>query len=610
MTYSNTVYSKTVDAKVSATTDLGCTDIRWDLSDLYNGIDDPKLTADIQSVKDAAKTFEQRYKTKIKSLSTQELKDAYVEMENFLTPLYKAGQFVSLSLTTNTADNKIKALQAKIDEEESEISNMLVFFDLECGAMSETDFKSHYEDPSFQNYAYSLKRSVETASYNLTEPEEKMVNIKDMTGSDAFKKLYEEYVSSFEFEFELDGKKQTMNGSQLRSLRTHEDKDVRRRAMKTFFSRYEQDELIFSHIYNNVIKDYNLEKNLRNYPSAISRRNVGNDLTDETVQALHDVTTESLPLVHDYYKIKKDLLNLPDMTLADIYAPMPESPKTFLWQDAKDLVLNGFSAFDNEFYQFAKDMFDENRIDAPVEPKKRGGAFCSASTPDVKPYVMLNFLGKPRDVATIAHELGHAIHDLYARKQTLTNYHPILPLAETASVFCEMIITDLLLKQETDPGVKRAILTDKIEDIFATSHRQNMFSRFEIQSHERINKQIMSSEELCDLYESELKLMFGDVVNITPEYRWEWSTIPHIVEYPFYVYAYNFGNLLVMALYQQYKEEGSSFIPKLKDVLAAGSFTDPITITSKVGIDIRKPAFWQKSMTLIEGYIEQLKALT
>jgi len=222
---------------------------------------------------------------------------------------------------------------------------------------------------------------------------------------------------------------------------------------------------------------------------------------------------------------------------------------------------------------------------------------------------MLNYLGKPRDVSTMAHELGHAIHDVLASKQTLTNFHPILPLAETASVFSEMLVTDHLKKQLTDKQSKIVMLCEKCEDIFATSHRQNMFSMFEKQSHSSISDKLLSSDELCELYHEQLLSMFGDSVTITPEYHWEWASIPHFLDYPFYVYAYNFGNLLVFALYQMYLEEGQDFVPKLKTLLEAGSFQSPLDITRSIGIDIESADFWQKSIVYIQDMVDELEAV-
>jgi len=593
------------------TSKTGAETIRWDLSDLFKSITDPKIESGLKKIATQSAQFVTTYKGKVAILSSQELHTAYQALETLMTPLYEIIQYAHLRYAIETDQSDIKAFVSKIDEYSSKISNEILFFDLELGALPEKTAKAHLASSVLKNYHYSIKRSIDTAKYNLSEKEEQLINLKDLTGKDALQKLYEELTSSFEFKFKKEGKVETLNGSQLRNLRQHKDKKVRRDAMKLFYSRYEEHQLVIGSLFNQIIKSVAIEKDLRGYQSSLQIKNISNDLDDKCIDTLHEVTTESYPLVHKYYALKKDLLNLPDMTLADIYAPLPTSDRFYTYDQAKKIVLDSFLAFDQEIHDMAKLMYDENRIDAPVLPKKRGGAFCSGYTPQTKPYVMLNFMGKQRDVSTMAHELGHAIHDmLSAQKQTLTNFHPILPLAETASVFAEMLVTDNLLKTETSTQAKIALLTDKLEDIFATSHRQNMFSKFEMVAHKEIGNRLLDSTELCTLYMAELKKMFGKSLKYPKEYQWEWSTIPHIFESPFYVYAYNFGNLFVMALYQQYLEEGASFIPKYKQLLAMGSSASPIEITKIVGVDITEKKFWQKSIIYIESLLTQLTELT
>jgi oligoendopeptidase F len=590
--------------------EYGSEDIRWDLSEFFSGITDPKIEETIKAVRKQSEDFVLTYKNKLKDLSANDLSQAYCLLESLLTPLYKLSQYVSLIYSTNTDDDQVKALVARVDDVESEISNLLLFFELELGAMPDDYFSKLDGAPELENFAYSLFMTRKTAKYNLSEEVEQVINLKDLVGANAHSKLYNELTSSFKFEFEIDGEVKSMNGSELRALRQHEDKDVRRRAMKLFFDKYEDNKLVLTHLYNNIIKDYGIEKNLRGYASAISIRNVGQDLDDKAVAVLHEVTKKSSFLVNRYYKLKAKILNLPDMSLADIYAPLPECTKRYTWEEAKEIVLEAFMAFDEDFYSMAKLMFDEHRVDAPVEMGKRGGAFCSSSVPELKPYVLLNFLGKPRDVATMAHELGHAIHSILCSKQNLTNFHPILPFAETASIFSEMVVTDLLLKKETDAKAKLSLLTHKLEDIFASSHRQNMFSQFELLTHDKIPDRIMSSAELCSSYKEELKGMFGDAVSYPDEYQWEWAAIPHIYEWPFYVYSYNFANLLVIALYQEYLEEGSDFVPGLKQFLSAGSAKSPEAIAEFVDVDIKDKAFWEKSLKYIEKLIDEVEELT
>ncbi len=588
----------------------GAESIHWNLKDLFSGLKDPKIKKIMtESIKNAT-AFEKSYKGKIKTLTSAQLTKAFQKMEALLTPLYKLSQYSHLVYSTDTSNDDAKRLMVQIDELESKISNITMFFHLELAKLSKAAIENHAKSKECKNYSYSIRRTLETAQYNLTEPEERIINLKNLTGVNAFKQLYSDLTNTFEYEFEIDGKKKRMNGSELRALRQHPDKNVRRRAMKSFYERYDENSLTITHIFNQVLKNLEIERDLRGYKRAISIKNIGNDLPDAAVDALHQVTNESYKLVHRYYALKKKILKLPDMTLADIYAPMPTGSETILYKEAKEIVLEGFGKFDKEFYNGAKLMFDQNRIDAPVGAKKRGGAYCSSSTPDLKPYVMLNYLGRDRDVATMAHELGHAIHAILSEKQTLFNYHSILPLAETASVFSEMIITDMLLKTRTDKLSKQALLTTKLEDIFATSHRQNMFSNFEQETHGRIGNGILTTEDYCGIYQASLKQMFGTSVKQPDEYKWEWSTIPHMIESPFYVYAYNFGNLLVMALYQQYSEEGQSFVPKLKQMLAAGSSMRPIEIAAIVGADITSAKFWRKSLAYIESLLMQLEEIS
>jgi len=587
----------------------GAENIRWDLSDLFSAIDDAQIQKTLSWTIAEAKNFVKTYKGRITTLTSAELLAAFQKMEALLSGLYRLSQYSTLLYAVDTTNDRIKAFEMKVREESTQIGNLLLFFDLELGLLSEDRVQQYLASPELKRYAYYIKRRLETAKYNLSEKEEKIANLKNLTGSNAFKNLYEEFTTAFRFEFEIDGEKKQMTGEELRSLRQHEKAEIRQKAMKMFLEAYQKNSLVLTNIFNNVIKDYNIERKLRGYSSPISMQNVHNDLSNEAVNALHDVTTDSYFLVQRYYRLKARLLKMPDMTLADIYAPLPQAARHYTFAEARQLVLDAFREFDEDFYQKALSMFVERRIDAPVSPTKRGGAFCSSSIPELKPYVLLNFLGRLRDVSTMAHELGHAVHAMYSCEQSLINFHSILPLAETASVFSEMLLTEYLLKRETDPLIKQSLLTSKLEEIFATSHRQNMFSCFEKIVHDRITERLMSADELCAVYRQELSLMFGDAVRIPEEYVWEWASIPHMVEMPFYVYAYNFANLLVMSFYQQYKEQGNSFVPKLKQLLAMGSSASPTEITAIVGADITQPGFWKKSFVFIEEMIRKLQDL-
>ena len=592
-----------------STTETQTDSIRWDLSDLFHGTNDPKIHQFKQEIIELSQQFATNYKGKIKTFSDTQLLQAFTDQERISERLYKLSQYSHLVYATDTSDTSAQKLMAEIDELGSDIQNQVLFFKLELAHVSDEVRETWIRSNALSAYHYKIKRSGELARYQLTEPEEQLINLKDLCGSDAFQQLYSEFTSSFEFEFKVDGELKKLNGSQLRALRQHHDPDTRRQAMKLFYEKYEENKVIFTKTFNAILKNHSTEKKLRGYKTDISMMNVGNDLDDTVIDILHQITEESYPLVHRYYKLKRKMLNLDQLTLADIYAPLPNTTKTYSFQEAKDIVLSSFNEFDSDFYEKAKLMFDQNRIDVPVEKNKRGGAFCSSSTSDINPYVLLNFQGRSRDVSTLAHELGHAIHALYCQPLPLLTSHAILPLCETASVFCEMIVTDKLRQQATSNFEKQLLLSDKLEDIFATSHRQNMFSSFEKDAHEKISAQLQSADDLCQLYRKHLTAMFGDSVTYTNEYNWEWATIPHFIDVPFYVYAYNFGNLLVMAIYQMYKADGEAIIPKLKRMLSLGSSKSPYEICQTMDIDITDRAFWKKSIDYIESLIVELESL-
>ena len=582
-------------------------DIVWDLSELHDSV----LIEDAQSLMAAISTQADQFvatkKGRILNFSSQELLLAISEFEAIKSKLSQLSQFSHLNYAVDMQDGAILKLVTKSDEFCSIISNKLLFFFLEIGSVGFDKLADWLRDECLVNYRYCLTQAVEKNKYRLSEKEEQLVNLKDLNGSDAFRKLYSEHTSRYEFKMMIDGEEKVMNGTQCRALRYHKDPSVRREAMRLFYDAYESDAHVMTHLFNTVIKDYNIERELRGYETPISTMNIGNDLPNELVDMLHNITTDSNVLVQRYYKMKQQILGLDDMTLADIYAPMKDDLPKVSWSEAKSIVLQSFEAFDSDFYSFAKDMFDRDRLHVFPSKVKRGGAFCSSSHPNVRPFVMLNHLDKQRDVATLAHELGHAIHAYFSSEQPLINYHAILPICETASVFSEMLVIDELKKRCKTPEEKMILLTTNLEDIFATSHRQNMFSRFEQVIHDNIMNVRLSADELCNFYTEELKRMFGDSVRIPEEYRWEWSTIPHMLDVPFYVYSYNFGNLLVLGLYQLYLEQGQSFIPVLKRILSAGSSVAPVELLGREGIDITNEGFWLKSIDFINAVVDELE---
>ena len=345
----------TADVKTTKLT--GAENVRWNLKDLFSGVDDPRIEKTLAKGLENVTEFKNKYKGKLSQLSAAGLEAAYRELINLTSPVYRVSQFASLVISVDNSSESAKALQARTQEIGSKISNELVFFSIELGDMDAGDFKKFEDAPELIDFSYNLKRTRETSKYNLTEKEEQISNLKNLTGSSAFTRLYAELTSAFKFDFEINGDTKTYSGAELRALRQHPDADVRLRAMKLFFDKHEENQIILTHAYNNVIKDFNIMKDLRGYESPISVMNIGNDLDNESVAALIQTTTASNKLVQRYYKIKAKILDLPDLTLADIYAPLPESDKTYSWDEAKDLVLDAFNSFDADFYKNARNIF-------------------------------------------------------------------------------------------------------------------------------------------------------------------------------------------------------------------------------------------------------------
>ena len=364
---------------------------------------------------------------------------------------------------------------------------------------------------------------------------------------------------------------------------------------------------ILGQIYQALVRDWRNEQiDLRQFPNPITARNLMNDIPDQVVDILLDVCEQNAGLFQRFFRLKADLLGMERLRRYDIYAPVVQAEKAYPFADAAEMVLDSFQQFDPRVSEMARMVFETNHLDSQVRKGKRGGAFCWAVTPGLTPWVHINYQGRPEDVATMAHELGHAIHSILADDHSAFTWHASLPLAETASTFGEMMLVDRLLAQEQDENVRRDLLFRQIDDSYATIMRQAYFALFERQAHELI-QQGASVETLANAYLQNLREQFGEAVDIGDEFRWEWVSIPHIYQVPFYVYAYAFGQLLVLSLYQQYKAEGETFKPRYLKILSAGGSKAPVDILADAGIDIFDPGFWQGGFEVVRNSIDRLE---
>jgi len=389
----------------------------------------------------------------------------------------------------------------------------------------------------------------------------------------------------------------------------HHDADLRAAAYRELYRVYGDEGPVLGQMYQTLVRDWGNEQvDLRHFSSPISARNLMNDIPDPVVETLLGVCERNAPLFQRYFQLKARWLGMDRLRRYDIYSPVAKSDKRYDYARSAQMVMDSFGSFEPRLAGLVKRVFDDNHLDSEVRKGKRGGAFCWSVNPKMTPYVLLNYQGRADDVATMAHELGHAIHAMLASDHSVFTFHASLPLAETASTFGEMMLIDRLLAEEDDASVRRDMLFRQVDDSYATIMRQAFFALFERQAHKMV-VQNASVDELSAAYMENLKRQFGDVVDIGDEFRWEWVSIPHIYQVPFYVYAYAFGQLLVLSLYQQYKLEGETFKPRYLKILASGGSDAPAQVLSQAGIDIHSEAFWQGGFKVLAALLDQLEAL-
>jgi oligoendopeptidase F len=448
------------------------------------------------------------------------------------------------------------------------------------------------------------------AKYTLTEPEEKIINTLDVTGSTALVKLYDKITNAFEYIITINGKKKKLTREELTVLVRSTNAKTRELAYKTLLTKYHGNKGVLGEIYQNLVlnwKDEGIE--IRGYSSPISIRNIANDIDDKTVRSLLDVCKSNADIFYKFFSYKAKTLGLKKLRRYDLYAPNVKKikEKNYPYQKAANLVLESLAKFSPKLSGFAESVFAENHIDSEVRPGKRDGAFCSTITPKITPYVLVNYTGKSRDVFTLAHELGHAVHSKAASSQSILVSEASLPLAETASTFSELLLYDNISDQMS-ADEKQITLSEKIDDLYATIMRQAFFTIFEVDAHKQIADGT-TVDQISKTYLANLQSQFANSVELSDDFALEWSCIPHFFHTPFYCYAYSFGNLLSLSLFQRYKKEGSGFAKTYVEILAAGGSKKPEDLLSEHGIDISSKKFWQDGFDYVKSQVKELTLL-
>lgn len=578
---------------------------RWTLNDLLPAAEGPAVDQLIADLEAATKAIEALRPRLSPDISGEDFAQAIKTVEAFAQIAHRLGSYGPLWFSEDTQNQAALAFMGRMEQLLTEAQNRTLFFSLWWkGLDNETADRLL---PFAGDARYNLEQDRLFKDHTRAESEEQIINLKDINGIGAMMTLYDMLTSKFVFELEVEGEKKELTRDQLMTYVRNPSPEVRAAAYQEQFRVFGKEATVLAQIYTHRARDWATENlNLRRFASPIAVRNLANDIPDAVVDTLLDVCAEQAPVFHRYFKLKAGWLALPKLRRYDLYAPLnKETSKKIAYGAAVDMVLDSFNEFSPIVAKEAQRIFKDGHIDAEIRLGKRGGAFCASILPQLTPWVLLNYTGEPRQVATLAHELGHAIHAMLAADHSVLTFHSALPLAETASVFSEMLLTDRLLAEEKDANVRRDLLADAVDDTYATVLRQAYFVLFERDAH-RLIAEGKTMDELSQHYLGQLKQQFGDAVEVSDDFQQEWICIPHIYHTPFYCYAYSFGQLLALSLYQQYKEQGQSFVPKLLKILAYGGAASPQHILSEAGIDMADPNFWRNGFKVIEGMIDQL----
>lgn len=580
----------------------------WDLSDLYDGIKDPKIEQDLEKYRKSAVSFARKYKGKLSSLNAQEFLKVLKLNESRNKISSRLGGFAYLNMATQMKNQEAMAFYQNIVEKITEYSKPLVFFSLEFNKLPEYKINEWLKDKKVAFYKPYIKRIRKYKKYELSEEVEEILLEKSVTSSDAWVRLYEE--TSSRLVYEVDGKK--YNDAEISKLLLDKDSTVRHKAGAEINRVSKENAPLFSLVYNMVIKDKAIEDNKRGFKNPVSARNLAEEVDDKMVEALAQTVKENYKnIAHRFYKLKAKWLGVKKISYWDRNAPLPFSADiNYSWQEAVDTVLKGYYGFSSKLGKVAQEFFDNAWIDVPPRDGKRSGAFCSSPLAEEHPYLFLNFAGKQNDVLTLAHELGHGCHHQLRTKNGELNERSRMTTEEVASVFGEMLVFQDMLKNIKDDKAKLCLIASKVSDMINTAIRQIAFHFFELRAHQERQNGEVSEDRLCQIWVEEMKDSLGEYVEVDDNCKYIWSNVGHFFFLPFYVYAYSFADCLVNSLYQV-KEENKveNFADKYLELLSKTAIGDYEEILKPFGLNPKNADFWQKGLNLISSYIDELEKL-
>jgi len=582
---------------------------KWNLDELVKNPNRAVFDQKLAKIESNAKRFEKNKKSLNPKVSSGKFLRLLRDIENITEKSSVIGGYASLRYSENTQSDEATSLLTRINKFGSDIENRLLFFDLWWKKQVDENNARRLIKSAGQFSEYlRFKRLL--AKYSLSEPEERIINTLDVTGVSALVKLYDKITNAYVYVVTVDGKKRTMNREQLTTLVRSKKAKTREAAYKSLFSKFSENKGVTGEIYQNIVLNWKDEGiGMRGFSSPIMIRNISNNIDDKTTKTLLNVCKKNTKIFQKYFLQKAKLLGMRKLRRYDLYAPRKSKikEKNYAYGKSVKLVLESLAKFSPVLSEYASGVFKKKHVDSIIRPGKTIGAFCSTPTPKITPYVLVNFTGKSRDVFTLAHEIGHAIHSISASDKSILVSDASLPLAETASTFSEMLLYDKL-SETVSKQEKKTMLSEKIDDFYATIGRQSFFTLFEIEAH----KQIANSttvDEISKTYLQNLNEQFGSSVKVSKDFGIEWSCIPHFHHAPFYCYAYAFGNLLALSLFQRYKKEGKDFAPTYIEILSAGGTKKPEKLLRESGMDITKPRFWQDGFDYIQEQVKELSKL-
>ncbi len=586
----------------------GAEQVKWNLADLYPAIGSGEFLADFNRIATDARTFAQTWRGTLASLPDDQFLLMLQHLEHIYSTAGRLSSRVYLEWTTNSNDEYLIAWLQRVEEQLVAVRQQLVFVPIEIRTMPDDAFARLVASPLLVQYRHWLEFNRSFAPHTLSEAEERLEAEMDIVGVNAWVKLFDQVHARQRYAI---GGERVPLQHVLQSLQDP-DRSKRREAARALSDGLSELSPLLSYVVNMVLTDAMMSDRRRHYPTWISHRNKANKISDHAVESLIAAVTDAYHLSARYYGLKRRILGLEDFYEWDRNAPIATDTSRIPWEQARSIVLDAFDAFDRRMSQIARQFFDHQWIDAAVRAGKQSGAYSAPTVPEVHPYIMLNYTGTVRDVATLAHELGHGVHQYLARRQGYFNAGTPLTIAETASVFGEMLVFDAMMERATDDGLRLVLLMDKLGDIVNTVFRQVALNRFEDAIHTyRRTEGMLSSDTFNELWLSTQRPMYGDAVTLTDDYRHWWAYISHFVHTPGYVYAYAFGELLVLTLYQLYKEGAiESFSERYVSLLEAGGSDTPERLLQRYfELDITAPDFWQRGLNFIESLLDRAESL-